>query len=174
VKFHALPALDMCTYYGVDNGGSPLQLSLFLDIIASTASDATEEEYLASTANVPARKVLWKHMRGLPLHAVVATAQGGARYSYLSSAKEYISSLSREVRLPNTLNTAIRQGAKANVEKGSILEDSALLGTVSLSVGSGSLVSGLHAAGSGTIEIPSGSISSSLIAISLVIYTSLT
>ncbi|XP_048578770.1 L-fucose kinase [Nematostella vectensis] len=104
LSLHNFPPLDACTYYGLDNGASPIQLALVFDIMLSTCTDITEEDFVRGTRSTSygkstktsteqmteeemsqmagARSVLWRNMRGLKPHGVVLQ---GAEYHYMAS-----------------------------------------------------------------------------------------
>ncbi|EDO39170.1 predicted protein [Nematostella vectensis] len=93
LSLHNFPPLDACTYYGLDNGASPIQLALVFDIMLSTCTDITEEDFVRGTRSTSygkstktsteqmteeemsqmagARRVLWRNMRGLKPHGGV-------------------------------------------------------------------------------------------------------
>lgn len=93
LSFHAYAPLDACTYYGLDNGADPIQLSLFFDILLCLAEDVTEADFVCGarsgsygrstrmgtkcsskdemTLMRGARALLWKILRGVSLTGVV-------------------------------------------------------------------------------------------------------
>ncbi|KAJ7382346.1 hypothetical protein OS493_035623 [Desmophyllum pertusum] len=93
LSFHVYAPLDACTYYGLDNGADPIQLSLFFDILLCLAEDVTESDFVCGersgsygrstrmgtkcsskhemTLMKGARASLWKILRGVSLKGVV-------------------------------------------------------------------------------------------------------
>ncbi|XP_020619681.1 L-fucose kinase-like [Orbicella faveolata] len=89
LSFHVYAPLDACTYYGLDNGADPIQLSLFFDILLCLAEDVTEADFVCGersgsygrstrmgtkcsskdemTLMRGARASLWKILRGVSL-----------------------------------------------------------------------------------------------------------
>ncbi|KAM7427970.1 hypothetical protein ABFA07_020984 [Porites harrisoni] len=93
VGLYAYAPLDACTYYGLDNGADPIQLSLFFDILLCLAEDITESDFVdgersgsygrstrmgrecSSSEDMMLMKAvrasLWKLLRGITLKGVV-------------------------------------------------------------------------------------------------------
>nr|XP_058947524.1 L-fucose kinase-like [Pocillopora verrucosa] len=93
LSFHVYAPLDACTYYGLDTGAEPIQLSLFFDILLSLAGDVTESDFVCGERSGSyghstsmgtecsskdemalmrgARAKLWKILRGVSLKGVV-------------------------------------------------------------------------------------------------------
>jgi len=93
LNLHVFSPLDACTYYGLDNGAEPIQLSLFFDILLCLAENITESAFVdgersgsygCSTSMgtkcsskddmmimKAARNLLWKKLRGITLKGVV-------------------------------------------------------------------------------------------------------
>jgi len=46
------PPLDACTYLGIDNGATPLKLSLYLDIIACMAHKEENDEFFTQAVSL--------------------------------------------------------------------------------------------------------------------------
>lgn len=47
LNLNATPPLDLCTYLGVDNGGTPILFELYKDILLCLATETTREEYIS-------------------------------------------------------------------------------------------------------------------------------
>lgn len=93
LNLHVFSPLDACTYYGLDNGAEPIQLSLFFDILLCLAENITESAFVDGERSgsygcstrmgtkcsskddmmimKAARNLLWKKLRGITLKGVV-------------------------------------------------------------------------------------------------------
>ncbi|CAH3175669.1 unnamed protein product, partial [Porites lobata] len=93
LSLHVFHPLDACTYFGLDNGADPIQLSMIFDILLCLAEDVTESafvegersgsygRYIPVTMNSSehpkrtlmrnARAMLWQRLRGVELKGVL-------------------------------------------------------------------------------------------------------
>ncbi|KAM7427969.1 hypothetical protein ABFA07_020983 [Porites harrisoni] len=93
LSLHVFHPLDACTYFGLDNGADPIQLSMIFDILLCLAEDVTESAFVEGersgsygrympvtmkssehpkrTLMRNARAMLWQRLRGLELKGVL-------------------------------------------------------------------------------------------------------
>nr|XP_058947533.1 L-fucose kinase-like [Pocillopora verrucosa] len=94
LNLHVFHPLDACTYYGLDNGAEPIQLSMIFDILLCLAEDVSESDFVCGERSGSygrrntryetsrdyqsqlmlmrsARAQLWKSLRGLQLKGVL-------------------------------------------------------------------------------------------------------
>ena len=111
------PPFDCCTYLGIDDGGIPVSLSLFLDIIRAMLPETRKNELtIGKEGRVELRDVLWEELHeGLSGREVVlmptrqmstsGSASGLEQFRFIHTASEYVQ-----------LHTAPRQGFVASAE----------------------------------------------------------
>ncbi|XP_073233472.1 L-fucose kinase-like [Porites lutea] len=93
LSLHVFHPLDACTYFGLDNGAEPIQLSMIFDILLCLAEDVTESAFVEGERSgsygryIPvtmkssehpkrmlmrsARAMLWQRLRGVELKGVL-------------------------------------------------------------------------------------------------------
>ncbi|CAH3175674.1 unnamed protein product [Porites lobata] len=93
LSLHVFHPLDACTYFGLDNGADPIQLSMIFDILLCLAEDVTESAFVEGERSgsygryIPvtmkssehpkrtlmrnARAMLWQRLRGVELKGVL-------------------------------------------------------------------------------------------------------
>ncbi|KAL3859604.1 hypothetical protein ACJMK2_009860 [Sinanodonta woodiana] len=97
MSFYMKPPLDACTYFGVDSGEPPIQLSLFFDVMLSMTTKVIEEDFVSGKRsgsygkeNVDpvsrktmqaARFILWKDLNGFKIKACMIES-GSFFYPY--------------------------------------------------------------------------------------------
>ncbi|KAJ7382350.1 hypothetical protein OS493_035627 [Desmophyllum pertusum] len=121
LSLHVYHPLDACTYYGLDNGAEPIQLSMIFDILLCLAEDVTESDFVCgersgsygrssrpgtnrdSQRNTmlmkSARAMLWKSLRGVQLKGVVIE---NGKFDYMKpSAECYRRQMLNSIKLLN-------------------------------------------------------------------------
>ena len=89
------PPFDCCTYLGIDDGGVPVRLSLYLDIIRAMLPETKKEDLLISTdLGVNLRDTLWRELHGkyrvVTMETTEENAVGTERFRFIHSAKDYV------------------------------------------------------------------------------------
>lgn len=183
LNLHVFAPLDACTYYGLDNGADPIQLSLFFDILLCLAEDLTESAFVNGersgsygcstrmgtkcsskkemTMMKAARNCLWKVLRGITLRGVVIE---NGEFDYMHpNAKCYrrqmLSTIEKFVDFPFNFNGCTHISFVKNSE-GKLPEVASsvvLVNTIiegGVTIGNDSVVSNCHF--QGNINIGSG------------------
>ncbi|XP_076049202.1 L-fucose kinase-like isoform X2 [Oratosquilla oratoria] len=102
VSFSAISPLDRCTYYGIDSGLNPLQISLYFDLLLPLSSQVTMEEYVEGKFVMEYNKVLgiskvdsgvtnarlqmWRILQGLSSRH---ESLSGCQYNYLGQSASF-------------------------------------------------------------------------------------
>lgn len=166
LQTHVISPLDGCTYFGMDSGAPPFELSLFLDILMCLCSDLTENEFIngeRSGCMSPSgpqgavvrsgRMVLWRDIRGASFSMVYIP---DGRYDYLTqSGREHVVRLTESG--PETMILSHVQDVKS-VAEGSRVINSVLEGDVHIAAGA--VVQHCHL--QGPVQVPSGCLLSGL------------
>ncbi|XP_042225778.1 L-fucose kinase-like isoform X2 [Homarus americanus] len=104
---HTVPPLDCCTYYGTDSGVSPLQLSLYFDLLLPLCSAVHYEEYISGQCGTiyaqaasyntltqqesrSARLQIWKQLQG---HKITFHPLQGVQHHYMGANLSFQDSL---------------------------------------------------------------------------------
>ncbi|KAJ3596769.1 hypothetical protein NHX12_003170 [Muraenolepis orangiensis] len=167
LQTHVTPPLDGCTYLGLDSGATPLQISLFLDVVKALCADLTQDQFVnrepedhcaLDPPQVAAlrrgRETLWQTLRGASL--TMAYVPGG-RYDYLTlSAKEHVARLTRDT--PGNRSILSHVQNRLSVSPGARVINSVLQGDVT--VATASVVQHCHL--QGPLSLPVGVLLSGL------------
>ncbi|CAL4121112.1 unnamed protein product, partial [Meganyctiphanes norvegica] len=135
---HTLPPLDRCTYHGTDTGVSPLQVSLYFDLLVPLCTDITENDFTSGTCGATyaqsanysltnlqeshnARKIIWKQLSKFigKIHILE-----NSEHHYLSNKYSYESSISSILPQDTDVYHLISKPQKEHVFINSVIKGS--------------------------------------------------
>eukprot|EP00930_Biecheleria_cincta_P003112 TRINITY_DN104049_c0_g1_i1.p1 TRINITY_DN104049_c0_g1~~TRINITY_DN104049_c0_g1_i1.p1 ORF type:complete len:1022 (-),score=170.14 TRINITY_DN104049_c0_g1_i1:48-2945(-) len=113
------PLFEACSFLGIDNGASPTGFSLYLDLLASVASEVDLGSFAPADAAPPLahlRRQLWHSLhRRIRLKAVVAERDDPSQYHCVRSTHDFVKLIS-DLQRPSSVAQSFFQAYVEDVE----------------------------------------------------------